>query len=199
MSEFRRYLLGLAAAVATTGFLGVSGPAAAQGKDLVLRGDAVCTKCHTAEMTPHVLEIAKTEMGTKADPRTPTCISCHGESLAHREGNGKPDRTFGKNSPTPIEARNEACLACHNNDPTRSHWDGSTHQSRGIACASCHQVHSAHDKVRDKRTQAEVCFGCHKEQRGQIDRPSHHPIPEGTMACSDCTARPVARCSSAIA
>jgi DmsE family decaheme c-type cytochrome len=194
MSDFRRYLLGLAVAFAATGFLGASAPASAEppggatksANDLVLRGDAVCTTCHTAEMTPHVLEIGKTTMGTTADPRTPTCTSCHGESLKHREGNGLPDITYDKKSKTPIDVRNEACLTCHRSEPSRSHWDGSTHQSRGLACTSCHQVHTAHDKVRDKRTQPEVCFGCHKEQRGQIDRPSHHPIPEGKMACSDC-------------
>ena len=193
MSEFRRYLLGLAVALAAAGFQGASAPAAAadspsgqaQGKDLVLRGDAVCTRCH-ADLTPHVLEIAKTTMGTMADPRSPTCTSCHGQSLKHREGEGKPDVTFGTKSSTPIEARNEACLTCHRSDPARSHWDGSTHQSRDLACTSCHEVHTAHDKVRDKRTQPEVCFNCHKEQRGQIERPSHHPIPEGKMACSDC-------------
>jgi DmsE family decaheme c-type cytochrome len=63
---------------------------------------------------------------------------------------------------------------------------GSTHQSRDVACASCHQVHTAHDEVRDKRTQPDVCFTCHKEQRTQISKPSHHPIPEGKMGCSDC-------------
>ena len=40
--------------------------------------------------------------------------------------------------------------------------------------------------MRDKVTQPEVCFTCHKEQRAQINRPSHHPIPEGKMGCSDC-------------
>ena len=68
----------------------------------MLSGDAVCTTCHTAELTPHVLEIGKTTMGTTADPRTPSCISCHGESLKHRDGDGMPDRTFGKKSTTPI-------------------------------------------------------------------------------------------------
>jgi len=49
-----------------------------------------------------------------------------------------------------------------------------------------HQVHTQHDKVRDKQTQPEVCFACHKEQRAQVNRPSHHPIKEGKVACSDC-------------
>ncbi|HUJ87154.1 MAG TPA: DmsE family decaheme c-type cytochrome [Burkholderiales bacterium] len=226
MSEFRRYVLGLVAAIVAAGLLGSSAPAVAggdsqptgkwvagdlpalgaqaaaktnpqvaqapakdeqtQAKDLILRGDAVCTRCHVPQFTPHVFEIAKTKMGTTADARTPTCISCHGESLAHRDGNGLPDRTFGKTSTTPVEVRNEACLACHQNSAVMSHWAGSTHQLRNIACTSCHQVHAAHDPVLDKRTQPEVCFTCHKEQRAQANRPSHHPILEGKIVCSDC-------------
>lgn len=51
---------------------------------------------------------------------------------------------------------------------------------------NCHQVHSGRDKVRDKTTQKEVCFTCHKEQRAQINKVSHHPLPEGKMSCSSC-------------
>jgi DmsE family decaheme c-type cytochrome len=47
-------------------------------------------------------------------------------------------------------------------------------------------MHTAHDKVRDKKTQAEVCYTCHKEQRTQEHKISHHPIGEGKVACSDC-------------
>jgi DmsE family decaheme c-type cytochrome len=55
-----------------------------------------------------------------------------------------------------------------------------------VACTSCHQIHTGHDRVRDKVTQTDVCFACHKEQRSQINRPSHHPVREGKMACSSC-------------
>jgi DmsE family decaheme c-type cytochrome len=179
-------LQGLVLAFGITVGAHAADPGQPGSKDLVLRGDAVCTRCHNANFTPQVLEIGKTAMGNTADPRTPTCTSCHGESLAHRAGNGEPDRTFDKDSLTPVDVRNNACLSCHDKDTNRSHWMGSTHQTRELACTSCHRVHTAHDKVRDKRTQPEVCFTCHKEQRGQIDRPSHHPIPEGKMGCSDC-------------
>jgi DmsE family decaheme c-type cytochrome len=161
-------------------------------KDLVLRGDAKCTRCHDGSDDPQVLAIGKTRHGTQADGRTPTCTSCHGESDSHVNKPGgaserpAPDRTFGKHSKTPPAARNDACLSCHQRDTTRTHWAGSTHQARDVACTSCHEVHTGHDKVRDKRTQSEVCFACHKEQRAQVNRPSRHPIPEGKMTCSDC-------------
>jgi DmsE family decaheme c-type cytochrome len=178
--------------------IAVAMPALAQSEmkkkrpDLALTGDAKCTRCHDETEDYPVLAIGKTAHGTRADKRTPTCTSCHGESETHVNKppdaieRPAPDRVFGKKSKTPIEERNAACLTCHQDSATRSHWDGSTHQTRDVACTSCHQIHTGHDKVRDKRTQPAVCFTCHKEQRGQIDRPSHHPIPEGKMACSDC-------------
>jgi DmsE family decaheme c-type cytochrome len=166
---------------------------AAAGKrgDLVLRGDAKCTRCHDEEDSPQMLAIGKTRHGTNADGRTPTCTSCHGESDQHInkpadvKERPKPDRTFGKNSKTPMAERAGACLQCHQGG-NRLNWQSGTHSSRDLACSSCHRIHAAHDVVRDKVTQTEVCFTCHKEQRTQINKPSHHPIPEGKMACSNC-------------
>jgi DmsE family decaheme c-type cytochrome len=155
-----------------------------------LARDAVCTVCHNESWRVPVLSIYQTRHGSKADPRAPNCQSCHGSSDAHQKdpGGAHPDVVFAPKSKNVSSAdeRNTACLTCHESDSKRSHWMGSTHQSRDIACASCHQVHTAHDDVRDKRTQPDVCFTCHKEQRTQINKPSHHPIPEGKMGCSDC-------------
>lgn len=160
-------------------------------KDLVLKGDAKCTVCHDESDSPKVLAISQTRHGVTSDGRTPTCTSCHGESIAHLGHKGsskppKPDHMFGKNSATPVAERNQACLSCHSKDSKRHLWTGSAHQTNDVACTSCHQVHTAHDKVRDKRTQPEVCYTCHKEQRAQENRISHHPIGEGKVACSDC-------------
>lgn len=183
-------------------------------KDLVLKGDAKCTACHDEADAPGLLAIGKTRHGTLADSRTPTCTSCHGASEAHllnaqdTKIRPKPERTFsgqlapgsipsedrvdhyfgiqGKRTDTPVNERNGACLECHQKDAKRSHWEGSTHQARDVACTNCHKVHTSKDVVRDKRTQTELCFTCHKEQRAQVNKPSHHPILEGKMACSDC-------------
>jgi DmsE family decaheme c-type cytochrome len=40
--------------------------------------------------------------------------------------------------------------------------------------------------VREKPTQAQVCYTCHQDQKAQANKFSHHPIPEGKIACSDC-------------
>ncbi len=160
-------------------------------RDLVLKGDAACTACHDDADSPELLAIGKTRHGTAADSRTPGCTSCHGPSQGHlgSKGPGKrsaPDVTFGARSTVSAETRSGTCQACHARDMKRSHWEGSTHQARGVTCSACHKVHAAKDPVRDKRVQSETCFACHKEQRAQINKPSHHPLAEGKMACSDC-------------
>jgi DmsE family decaheme c-type cytochrome len=92
---------------------------------------------------------------------------------------------FGKASTTPMEQRSQMCLTCHQGGK-RIHWQLSAHASTDVACSSCHQVHAQHDRARDKETQTEVCFACHKDVRAQIHRPSRHPIREGKVTCSDC-------------
>jgi DmsE family decaheme c-type cytochrome len=163
---------------------------AASSKDMVLVGDAKCTECHDESEKYPVLAIGKTRHGTKADARTPSCISCHGESATHvkiptgTKERPKPER-FGRGKNGTVEARNQSCMDCHQGG-ARMLWGGSTHEMRDVACSDCHQIHTGHDKVREKKEQPEVCFTCHKQQRVQINRPSRHPILEGKVACSDC-------------
>lgn len=162
-----------------------------ESKNLVLRGDAKCTRCHDEGDNASLLAIGKTRHGVLADKRTPTCTSCHGESDSHinkPEGakeRPKPERTFTRHSTTSIQDRNQTCLGCHDGGK-RIHWSMGAHATNDVSCASCHKVHAAQDPVRAKTTQSEVCFTCHKEQRSQTHRMSRHPIPEGKVACSDC-------------
>jgi len=161
-------------------------------KDLVLRGDAVCTKCHDESDEPRILTIGKTRHGVIGDARTPTCTSCHGDSDKHVhkpadvEVRPKPDIQFGKLSNTPMAERDSVCLNCHRGGKLM-HWSMGAHTSNEVGCTSCHQVHNnGLDKVRNRLTQVEVCTSCHKTQRSEINKPSHHPVVEGKVVCSDC-------------
>jgi DmsE family decaheme c-type cytochrome len=170
-------------------------------KDLILKGDAKCTGCHDEadeptgaatmlELNPGVLAIGKTKHGTKADSRTPTCVDCHGPSEKHvnHKGSDKPpkvDLSFRKDTKADASTRNDACLNCHKGGE-RTGWKTGAHAMQDVACTSCHDVHSRTDKVRVKGLQTEVCFTCHKEQRTQTNKPSHHPLAEGKMFCSSC-------------
>ncbi len=165
--------------------------AAAKSPAQQLDKDSVCTRCHDENDKTPVLAIYQTPHGNKADSRTPSCQGCHGESEKHLSSKGNsPDVIFGIKkgaySPSDAKDQNTACLTCHEKDQNRTHWQGGAHQVADVACASCHQTHAAHDKVRDKRTQPDVCFTCHTDQKAQVRKFSHHPIGEGKVACSDC-------------
>ena len=155
-----------------------------------------CTKCHDETESKPVLSILKSRHAVMADPRTPfadqACMSCHGASNAHVKGapgaNGKrtaPDVGVGKQSPTPVGARNEVCMGCHENN-LRMHWKGSKHEAENVACASCHTAHAQSDPVLASTTQTEVCVACHKGRRAEMLRPSTHPLRDGQMSCSGC-------------
>jgi DmsE family decaheme c-type cytochrome len=181
----------LLALCAFLGALGMAGNAMAT-QDLVLNNDAKCTTCHDEGDSPQVLKIGQTKHGTLADGRVGTCTSCHGQSDKHiadadkgLKNPAQPDVDFTKHSKTPMEKRTEVCLACHQGDQ-RIHWNSGPHASNEVTCTSCHEIHTAHDPVLDKKTQPEVCFTCHKTQRAELRRPSRHPILEGKVSCSDC-------------
>ena len=65
-------------------------------------------------------------------------------------------------------------------------WHGSAHDRSQLACTSCHQMHTAHDAVRDETTQPEVCYTCHAQERADFQKASTHPVRFGLMTCSGC-------------
>jgi DmsE family decaheme c-type cytochrome len=154
---------------------------AAQAENDIREGN-VCANCHAG-----IQVVWGGKHGTKADARTPIanagCATCHGDPAEHLKSpaNPMPNR-FSKMA---AADKNEVCQLCHQGR-ARTHWTGSTHERNDVACTSCHQIHTAHDRARDKLTQSDVCFACHKDIRALINRPSRHPIREGLVACSDC-------------
>jgi DmsE family decaheme c-type cytochrome len=100
-----------------------------------------------------------------------------------------PDTVYkkgGSYAQSEVKNMNTNCLSCHQKDASRHNWMGSAHQINEVACVNCHSIHTTHDKVREKATQAEVCYTCHKEQRVLMSKISHHPANEGKVVCSDC-------------
>jgi len=152
-----------------------------------------CLQCHDQEPVNLVLQ---TPHAVKADARTPfaqqQCETCHGASAAHVEVAGTPVAVVYKGPKrSPVAQRNAVCLSCHEAG-LRTHWTGSQHESRGVACNDCHTIHARTQPVLSKATQAQVCFTCHKTQRAQIRRISAHPLAvtslasTAKMSCSDC-------------
>ena len=151
-----------------------------------------CLNCHD---DPKVTGVLHTAHAVKGDPATGVaaegCQSCHGDSAAHivkpAEGQPRPppEIVFSGPNVSPVENRTQACLGCHEGG-ARMHWQGSQHASSDITCTNCHNSHPVKDPVLSAATQAPVCFTCHAEQRSAALKPSHHPVTEGQMSCSDC-------------
>lgn len=131
--------IGVVLGIAVLASVATAQPASAQrapaqrapAQDLALKGDAVCTRCHDASDIDPVLKIGKTKHGTRADSRTPTCTSCHGESTDHiaRPRKAKVDIGFTKASAGTPSERSDTCQQCHSGKK-RMFWDQSTHQAR---------------------------------------------------------------------
>ena len=153
-------------------------------------GSKVCLGCHASLAAA----FEQTLMGRigKVQQGKMECENCHGAGSAHAKAGG--GRGVGgiisfrdDDRSRSVEANNSICLSCHENGH-RTYWNGSTHETRGLACTNCHQV-MKRTSVRHqmkKETEADTCFQCHKDRQAQMMRSSHMPMREGKMTCSDC-------------
>lgn len=162
------------------GLFGLAGPASA-AKDAA--ASASCLTCHREAAEKY----ARSPHAMTGDPRTPTCVSCHGPSTAHAEKMGSEPVTYSfKPGRMSADAQSAICLSCHEKHFKQALWAGSRHPEANVSCSGCHQSHVNKDPVLAKASQAEVCYTCHKAQRNRVNLPSRHPIAEGRMTCSDC-------------
>jgi len=156
-------------------------------------GAAICKACHEEQF----IKFSKTRMGrsfllqARNSNEANACESCHGPGRAHVEAGGGKGKggliTFAKNDPTPVEKRNQICLDCHTKGE-RIFWKGSAHESRDVACTSCHKVMEDVSPKHQltKATEIESCGTCHLQKRAQQMRSSHMPLREGKMTCTSC-------------
>ncbi|MCP5209483.1 MAG: DmsE family decaheme c-type cytochrome [Hahellaceae bacterium] len=154
-----------------------------------------CLRCHDETSDISAMGIFKNVHGSRQVKGAPfqglQCEACHGPAGDHvksRLKDGEPREpmiTFGAGSPVPADKQDSVCMSCHQDDE-RQHWAGGEHDRAGVPCASCHQVHQAHDAVRSRETQAEACGSCHTKQLAQIHQRSSHPLQWGQLLCTDC-------------
>jgi DmsE family decaheme c-type cytochrome len=166
----------------------VPGIQSAQAQSAAAPGPEICVGCHETQV--HTFSISK--HGVKGDSRTPAagggCVTCHGDGTEHvKAGGGRG--VGGIRNPggktMAADDKNGLCMTCHKGK-ARTNWDGSLHKSNDVACTDCHKMHEPADKVLSKKTQTDVCFTCHREQRADSLKISTHPIKEGKVVCSDC-------------
>jgi DmsE family decaheme c-type cytochrome len=141
----------------------------------------VCYQCH-ADMTRYEQIAHSHQICGAAGFNCTTCHDPHGNI-----------RT---------ETRSTLCLNCHSNNSPTMAWHSSTHANYGVACTDCHQPHPntfvqpvlnvQHTNIRRQQRMPmsvddpNVCYKCHADMYAKNAMPSHHPIKEGKMTCSDC-------------
>ena len=110
------------------------------------------------------------------------CESCHGPGSVHMEEPGLENIITFKNISK--DEASAVCLKCH---ASGSHmdWLGSEHPLNNVGCIDCHQSHSQTKDLLVK-PQPGLCNECHLEIKVKTLYPSHHPIQEGKMVCTDC-------------
>jgi DmsE family decaheme c-type cytochrome len=165
-------------------------------------GPEVCKGCHEQK----VESFNATLHGQSAHPRTPAasggCVACHGDATEHVKAGG--GRGVGgminlASKSIPAEKRDQTCLNCHASSRHLAFWDSGKHRKNDVSCSDCHSAHNGKDtllKITNpqiaplvntvKTPQQEVCFGCHRDIRALVMRPSHHPIVEGKVKCTSC-------------
>ena len=145
-------------------------------------GNAACKDCHQNEFRL----FSGNAHSRSAGSENTGCESCHGPGEAHVNAAGGKSTIVAFTALSPAKAA-EACLRCHQNEPARANVRTSAHTLNGVACLSCHSIHSA-ATAKDllAAPQTKLCYQCHADVRSQFDMPFKHRVNEGVMTCSDC-------------
>jgi len=105
----------------------------------------------------------------------------------------------------------EKCQTCHATSKEQSLFARSSHSMQGVSCIQCHSTHLVDPPASPtfamakmfsvprlaeqnrwltssllKKSQPDLCAGCHKTIQAQFALPSHHRVPEGLVKCTDC-------------
>jgi DmsE family decaheme c-type cytochrome len=115
------------------------------------------------------------------------CEACHGLGSLHAESEEPQDIRF------PASAD---CLACHEKGrDTHLDWATGGHERAGLICSDCHNPHEREPNL--VRRAGDITFGyldpnsslcvqCHLDVASRLTFPSHHPVREGMLSCTDC-------------
>jgi DmsE family decaheme c-type cytochrome len=138
------------------------------------------------------------------------CLDCHDSFDGHwvsSEYHADCERCHGAGerhafTARPIDVRYPSsadCMACHEGGhETLIGWRTSPHARAEVLCSDCHDTHArelhalreAPAGPRATLPQAsestKLCASCHPGVAASLNLPSHHPVREGMMDCTDC-------------
>lgn len=115
------------------------------------------------------------------------CESCHGPGVLHADSESPQDIRF---------PSSQDCLGCHESGrTTHLSWSTGEHERSGVMCSDCHNPHNREPQGIRHTAQAnlpyasagsQLCVSCHAEIASRLSLPSHHPVREGMLDCTDC-------------
>lgn len=172
-------------------------------------GDEFCLDCHREKAVNFKASAHYAVMNAPdLSSNRKGCEGCHGPGGIHQADENPEVIAF---RAMDAKESSAACLRCHEATLSENHWKRSEHARADLSCVSCHQIHPDSDpdlphgalrkdadtkkpvftarvdsKALLKADEATLCGSCHGAQTAEFRLSSHHPIPEGRMACSDC-------------
>ena len=150
----------------------------------------VCANCHERQHDTILL----TAHGAKNDAGGSMCQTCHGDATEHLKDptKAKPQGPLTAKGATAKE-KTDVCMMCHSSNRHLVFWESGRHAKNDVSCNNCHSIHPGPGKVvvapfttSFRANEADLCGTCHQQVRAATMKPSHHPIIENKMKCSDC-------------
>ncbi len=142
-------------------------------------GAAACYDCHDSFAGHFVASDAHAD-----------CESCHGPAELHAYTAKASDIRY---------PSSRDCADCHQiGGRELLGWTRSVHERSNVICSDCHDTHNRQlwhlRQVSPVRAAllphasevTRMCAGCHPEVTAQLGLPSHHPLAEGMLDCTDC-------------
>jgi DmsE family decaheme c-type cytochrome len=142
-------------------------------------GAESCYACHASFGDHHVATAYHAD-----------CETCHGAGQLHEYTARAEDVRYPSNAD---------CAACHETGRrTLQDWPHSAHARGGVLCTDCHDTHNQEPRhvrvpaaldrelLSDATPTTQMCSGCHPAVTARLGLPSHHPVREGMIGCTDC-------------
>lgn len=150
-------------------------------------GTDTCVLCHEEQGKSHNSGPHwKNALAKNKRPGWEGCESCHGPGKDHVEGGGDKSKIVSFKTISNGEAAH-ICLDCHQLGEEHSNFTRSAHSANHVSCIDCHSAHQPTVRQRLLRlAQPQLCYSCHQNVRPDFNRPTHHQVNEGLIACTNC-------------